>query len=293
MRRHTSFISQAKPIFRYLSKSGGISDGSLQARNWRDAIKAFGQFEEPYGNGLVQFTLSLPPEVELSPAGWHAVSCHVLTASGLPPTQTPWLAWGGEATHCDHIHIIAARQTFLGRTLDISTSIRATDRLERDLRERLGLEEGLWREDPALSLSPTIPLRRTRTNAEAARLGSDLNAAFKLTRPTNTNELNVALTASKSPWRVEQVEGPSGYLMATNLLISKSINPRRAGPAFGSAAIIQRLALAARLRAIAAAILIRRAAALIHDWFPDWTLKTGDTHDQIFNRARSNADQTR
>lgn len=36
MRRHTSFISQAEPIFRYLSKSGGIIDGSA----WSDMLEA-------------------------------------------------------------------------------------------------------------------------------------------------------------------------------------------------------------------------------------------------------------
>lgn len=119
MRRFTSFHSQAYPLLSYWSKDGEILTGSLPARTWRQATEMFAPFEAPHGAGLVHFTLSMPRGRSLSDAVWFDVINHVMAESGIPANLVPWVAWGGEHTNCDHIHIASACETFLRRELEL------------------------------------------------------------------------------------------------------------------------------------------------------------------------------
>ncbi|KQI67914.1 hypothetical protein AN189_12555 [Loktanella sp. 3ANDIMAR09] len=159
MRRYTTFPSQAFPILSYLSKDGQMMAGSMPVRSWRQACDLFQTFEAPQAGGLVHLTLSMPVGWTLADDVWLAVARRVLTASGLPSEMVPWVMWGREATRCDHIHLVAARQTYTGRHLEIATSVRETDRIERDVCQFLGLPEPVWRPDPEMVLAPPITVR--------------------------------------------------------------------------------------------------------------------------------------
>lgn len=263
MRRFLSRYDQAYPVFLYLSKSGQIMGGSLAEKEWRGAVHAFRQFEKPQGEGLVHLTLSLPSGMTMSDAEWHDVSMHVLQASGLPPDLVPWVQWGRERTTCDHIHIVAGTQTFTGRTLDVSNSLAATDRLERDLCQRFSLPEPLWRDDPGTILNPQISKRSRRKTGQAAWFATDVDRCMTRYLPTSLDELNDALDASESPWEVTPSPDRPGLLVPRNILTGRSINPRDAGTAFGSSLILKRIALAARLQAVSLQIVFDRVFRLI------------------------------
>lgn len=210
MRRYTTFHDQAGSVFSYLSKDGQILFGSLPVLNWRQACDMFSPFEAPQGHGLVHMTLSMPAGTRLSNSTWADVARLVLSRSGLPSEMTPWTLWGGEDTRCDHVHIVSALQTFGGRPLEVSTSIRATDRLERDICQRLGLPEPQWRPNPNFVLAPIIPKRSQRYSGQAAWMVSDLNAVMTDARPTTLGDLNKVLENRGSPWRVELSPGSPG-----------------------------------------------------------------------------------
>ena len=280
MRRYTSFHSLAFPLLSYWSKDGEILTGSLPARTWREAAEMFAPFEAPHGAGLVHFTLSMPKGRSLSDAIWFEVIDHVMTKSGLPTTLVPWVAWGGEKTSCDHIHIASACETFLGRELELQTSLKATDRLERDLRQRLSLPDLPWRHDPALVLAPTISKRNRVKHGQDGWFASDLNAAMRQKRPSSLTNLNLALEENGSAWRVTTSPERADLLVPTNLLTGRSCNPRRAGAAFRSSLILQRFALAARLRAIAFSLFLHRVADHIRDALPTFLQTQGKQYER-------------
>jgi hypothetical protein len=141
VRRYTTFHSLAETILPYLSKGGVVLTGSMPVRTWRQAVDFLRPFDAQHGQGIVHFTLSMPRGASLSEIQWLVVARHVLRSSGLPPEQVPWLLWGREATSCDHVHIVSACQTFVGQPLCVATSVHTTDRLECDLRQRLGLPD--------------------------------------------------------------------------------------------------------------------------------------------------------
>ena len=178
MRRYTTFPSQAFPILSYLAKDGQILSGSIPARTWRQACDLFQLFEAPQGNGLVHMTLSMPAGRTLTDNVWFAVARRILNASGLPSEITPWIMFGRETTRCDHVHIVAARQTYTGRHLEVATSVRETDRIERCVCQLLGLPEPAWRPDPEMVLTPAISVRARRKSGQAGWFADDLNAVM-------------------------------------------------------------------------------------------------------------------
>ncbi len=280
MRRYTSFHSQAYALLSYWSKDGEILTGSLPARTWREAAEMFTPFEAPHGSGLVHFTLSMPAGHSLPDAIWFDVIDHVMAESGLPTNLVPWVAWGGEHTNCEHIHIASACETFLGRELELQTSLKATDRLERDLRQRLSLPELPWRPEPALVLAPTISMRNRVKHGQVGWFASDLNAAMRKQRPSSLANLNLALEENGSAWRVMTSPERADRLIPTNQLTGRSCNPRRAGAAFRSSLILPRFALAARLRAVAFSFFLHRVADYVRDAFPTFLQTQGIQHER-------------
>jgi hypothetical protein len=289
MRRYTTFPDKARPLLSYLAKDGQILSGSLPVGTWRHACEMFRRFEAPHGEGIVHMTLSMPVGKKLSDDAWLMVARRVLTSSGLPAEQVPWLMWGREDTRCDHVHIVAARQTFTGRVLDVATSVRETDRIERDICLRLGLPEPAWRMDPSLVLAPDVPVRARRKSGQAAWLARDLNIGMSSARPTNLQELDHALDAYGSPWRMSLSGDRPGILVARNLLTGRGINPKLAGTAFSSRLILSRIALAARLRVIGVALLLRRVAEIIRQTPTLTILLKGTSDDQPSQRPRPDA----
>ncbi|MCB5200241.1 hypothetical protein LGQ03_13400 [Loktanella sp. TSTF-M6] len=280
MRRYTTFPSQAFPILSYLSKDGQILSGSMPVHTLRQACDMLRPFEAPQGAGLVHMTLSMPVGRTLTDDVWLAVARRVLIASGLPSEIVPWIMFGREATHCDHIHIVAALQTFTGRHLEIATSVRETDRIERDVCQLLGLPDPSWRPDPEMVLAPPITVRARRKSGQAAWFAGDLNAVMSKARPASLSALNDVLRARGSPWSLTLSENSPGMLIPRNVLTGKTINPRLAGSAYSSVLILNRLALAARIRAVALTVFLRRVAEAIRN-LPELThtLK-GPSHDR-------------
>jgi len=242
----------------YPSKDGHVLSGSVPEKNPKALIKFFSHFEEPKGDGLVHFTLSLPAGIQLDEEQWHEVGRHVLRESGLPPDIVPWVVWGGEQTNCDHVHIVAARQTFTGRSLEVATSVAFTQKLARDLCHRLSLPEPDWMPDPKMCLVMPIPKRRQRENPNAFQFATDLNAAMGRFRPETLDMLNRGLRRLKSPWQIEICAQNNRYLIPEHSQTGRRINPRDAGPAFSSKNILRRLAFATRLRLARTAIFLRR-----------------------------------
>lgn len=263
MRRYLTEYDRAYPVFLYLSKAGHPMGGSLLIKKWRDGIEAFGPFEKPQGEGLVHFTLSMPVGRTLTDQAWHEVATHVLHASGLPPDLVPWVQWGREGTACDHIHIVAGKQTFTRRSLEVSHSLAATDRLERDVCQRLSLAEPIWREDPGLILTPPVAKRKKGTAGQATWLANDLNDAMAKGMPVSLDELNLALEIRNSPWRLSLAPDQTGLLIPRNILTTRAVNPKDAGSAFSSSFILKRLALSARLQTVSLQLLIGRVIELI------------------------------
>ena len=258
MWRYTTFPSKAGPALCYPSKDGYVLSGSVPETNTKALIKFFAGFEKPGGDGLVHFTLSLPAGRQLSEEQWHEVVRHVLQESGLPPDIVPWVVWGGEQTNCDHVHIIAARQTFTGRSLEVATSVAFTQKLARDLCHRLSLPEPDWMPDPEMCLVMPIPKRRQRKNAAAFQFATDVNAVMGRFRPETLDMLNRGLRRIKSPWQIDICAQNAGYLIPEHAETGRRINPRDAGSAFSSKNILRRLAFATRLRLARTALFLRR-----------------------------------
>lgn len=240
------------------SKDGHVLSGSVPEKTTKALIKFFARFEEPKGEGLVHFTLSLPAGRQLSEEQWHEVARYVLRASGLPPDIVPWVVWGGEQTNCDHVHIIAARQTFTGRALEVATSVAFTQKLARDLCHRLSLPEPDWMPDPEMCLEMPIPKRRQRKNASAFQFATDVNSVMGRFRPETLDMLNRGLRRIKSPWQIDICTQNAGYLIPEDTQTGRRINPRDAGPAFSSKNILRRLVFATRHRLARTALFLRR-----------------------------------
>jgi hypothetical protein len=282
MWRYTTFPSKAAPVIHYPSKDGHVISGSFPATNTKALIKFFAHFEKPVGDGLVHFTLSLPAGRQLSENDWHEITLYVLEESGLPPAMVPWVVWGGEKTNCDHVHIIAAQQTFTGRSLEVATSVAFTQKLARDLCHRLNLPEPDWLPDPGMCLVMPIPKRRQATNAAAFHFASELNAVMSLFRPETLPMLNDGLRQIKSLWQIGVSAQNANYLIPENTETGCKINPRDAGPAFSSKNILRRLAFATRLRLARTALFLRRFSQHIgSEALPVFSTTQGHQNDRI------------
>lgn len=293
MRPYTTSHATADNILRYLSKGGQLLFGSLPITTLRQAKTALRPFEEPNGCGLLHITLSLPQGHRLTDDAWFDVTDVVLSRMGIPTNLVPWFSSGREDTHCDHIHIVSARQTFTGRKLDITTSILNTDRIDRDLRARLSFSELPWRHDSKLVLSPDIPVRRFAENPEAAKFASDLNAVMKADRPVSLAEVNKSMFRHESPyWMVPAPDG-SGLLIPTNLITGQTFNPKIAGAAFSSKLILARIKLAARLRVLAISLFLRKVAHLTRNLIPISQTNPGAHYDDTSFGPRLDAPQAR
>lgn len=165
------------------------------------------------------------------------------------------------------MHIVAARQTFTGRPLEVLTSVRETDRLERDLHERLQLDELPWQSDPELTLMPSVAKRMHRKSRQASWFAADLNAAMWAMRPTTIEDLDQAFEIQKSPWRVALDPDRTDRLVPTNSYTGRSLNPKFAGAAFSSQLILKRLSFAAHLRALGLALFLARVSELVCNHF--------------------------
>ena len=293
MRPFTTSHATANNILRYLSKGGQLLSGSLPVSTLRQAKAALRSFEEPNGYGLLHITLSMPQGHRLTDDVWFDLTDVVLSGMGIPSNLVPWLSWGREDTHCDHIHIVSGKQTFTGRKLDISTSVLNTDRIDRDLRARLSIPELPWRHDPQLILSPNIPVQIFSEHPEAAQFASELGAVMKADRPASLAEVNMAMFRRESPyWLVPAPDG-CGLLTPTNLITGQTFNPKIAGAAFSSKLILARIKLAARFRVLAISVLLRKVAQLAQNYIPISQNNTGKYHDNTSFGPRPDAPQDR
>lgn len=293
MWRYATFPSKADPLMYYPSRTGHVLSGSIPETNAKALIKFFARFEEPKGDGLVHFTLSLPAGIQLDEEQWHEVARHVLRESGLPPDIVPWVVWGGEQTNCNHVHIIAARQTFTGRSLEVATSVAFTQKLARDLCHRLSLPEPNWMPDPGMCLVMPMPKRRQRENAAAFQFATDVNSVMGRFRPETLDMLNRGLRRIKSPWQIDICAQNASYLIPENFQTGRRINPRDAGPAFSSKNILRRLAFATRLRVARTALFLRRIRQHIENKaLPEFSSYEGYNDDRTELEPQNHSRQT-
>ncbi len=252
-------------------------------------MRFFKRFEKPQGSGLVHFTLSMPESMRLSDRDWHEVGTYMLHLSGLPPDLVPWIMVGREPTRCDHVHLLSALQTWSGRELELATSPRFTDSLDRTIRHHLGIPELDWYPPPEMSL--VSPVRSGKRQRLATSFANDINHAIDLYLPATVDELNSALGRVGSNWTVSASVNQDGLLTPYEDVLKASINPADAGSHFSSKAIIARLAFARRVATARAAQFITRLSRIIHpDQIP--ALKNGTEHDDDFgHRSIENQDR--
>lgn len=252
-------------------------------------MRFFKRYEKPQGSGLVHFTLSMPEGMKLSDRDWHKVGTYVLHLSGLPPDLVPWIMVGREPTRCDHVHLLSALQTWSGRELELATSARFTDALDRTVRHHLGIPELDWHLPPEVSL--VSPVRSAKTKRIATSFANDLNHAIDFYLPATLDELNTALGRVGSNWTVSASIDQDGLLTPYDDVLKVSINPADAGSHFSSRAIMARLKFARRVATARAAQFITQLSRIIDpDQIP--TLKNGTEHDDDFGQ-RSIEDQDR
>ena len=252
-------------------------------------MRFFKRFEKPQGSGLVHLTLSMPETMRLSDRDWHEVGTYVLHLSGLPPDLVPWIMVGREPTRCDHVHLLSALQTWSGRELELATSPRFTDALDRTIRHHLGMPELDWHLPPEVSL--VSPVRSAKRQQLATSFANDINHAIDFYLPATLDELNTALGRVGSNWTVSASNDQDGLLTPYDDVLKVSINPADAGSHFSSRTIMARLEFARRVATARAAQFITRVSRIIHpDQIP--TLKIGTEHDNN-SRQRSFEDQDR
>lgn len=252
----------------------------------------FKKCEQPHGAGLVHFTLSMPEGLRLSNQEWHTVATYVLERSGLPADRVPWIMVGRESTRCDHSHIVSSRQTWSGRELEIATSKRFTDALDRDLRHHLGLPELEWSGPAHQTLVSPVRSGREKTRTLVLSFADDFNHALDRYLPSSVAELNVALAHVGSDWCVSESADDDGLLIPENEILKVTINPAHAGSNFSSRALAARMAFAKRIAVARAMQFLALIAQLIHpDQIP--TLKTGDQNVIPTKRRRSIEDENR
>lgn len=283
MRRHATFHDRADPWARYV-QTGEILSGSIPVLDAGKVVRWFKRFEKPQGSGLVHFTLSMPDGLRLSDREWHDVASYVLDVSGLPHDLVPWAMAGREKTRCDHVHILSATQTWSGRELDVATSKRFTDALDRTVRHHLGIPELAWHLPPEASL--VSPIRTFRKHDQARRFAEDFNHAMGVYLPTTLCELNSALGRVGSTWTVSGSLKPGSLLTPFDNFWQLDINPRTAGRHFSSNAIVSRLAFAKRIATARAAQFIVQLARIVHPTSIP-TLRAGKKHDIPNSRQRS------
>jgi hypothetical protein len=184
-------------------------------------MRFFKRYEKPQGSGLVHFTLSMPENMRLCDRDWHEVGTYVLHLSGLPPDLVPWIMVGREPTRCDHVHLLSALQTWSGRELELATSPRFTDALDRTIRHHLGIPELDWHLSPEVSL--VSPIRSAKNQGLATSFANDINHAIDLYLPTTVDELNSALGCVDSNWTVSASIEQDGLLRHNEVVLKVSI----------------------------------------------------------------------
>lgn len=260
MRPYRTFHDRTSQIGYYVGRDGRVLTGSVPETEPGRLMRWFECYDYPKSLGVVHTTLSLPADLHLSDADWHAVTTRVLERSGTPPDLVPWFAWGEHVSNCEHVHIVAARQTWTGRPLEVRTSRRATDALAVDLAHRLGLPEPHWCAIPDLVLTGHV---RKGAPEPVSQFANDVNRAFDHHLPTTLSELNDALIAVDSWWSVAPSPTRPGLLVPRHGQTGEDINPKDAGRAFKSASLHARLRLALHLRIGRAAMALRQLAKLI------------------------------
>lgn len=260
MRPYRTFHDRTSQIGHYVGREGRVLTGSVPETDPGRLMRWFECYDYPKGLGVVHTTLSLPPDLHLSDADWHAITTRVLERSGTPPDLVPWFAWGEHVSNCEHVHIVAARQTWAGRPLEVRTSRRATDALAVDLAHRLGLREPHWSVTPDLVLISPV---RKGARQPVTDFANDVNRAFDHHLPTTLAELNDALIAVDSWWSVAPSPTRPGLLVPRHGQTGEAFNPKAAGHAFKSAGLNARMRLALRLRIGRAAMALRQLARLI------------------------------
>jgi len=223
MRPYRAFHDRASQIGHYVGREGRVLTGSIPETEPGRLMRWFERYDHPKGLGIVHTTLSLPPDLHLSDADWHALTTRALERSGLPPDLVPWFAWGGHVSNCEHVHIVAARQAWTGRPFEVRTSQRATDALAVDLAHRLGLPEPHWCVTPDLVL--ISPVRKGALEP-ATCFANDVNRAFDHHLPTTLAELNDALIAIDSWWSVAPSPTRPGLLVPRHGQTGEDINDR-------------------------------------------------------------------
>lgn len=275
MRRYAAFHSHSTQFGNYV-RLGEVLSGSIPDTEPGKIMRWFKRFEKPQGTGLVHFTLSMPEGMRLSDCEWHDVASYVLDCSGLPPDLVPWTMAGREPTRCDHVHILSGLQTWSGRYLEVNTSKRFTDALDRTLRHHLGIPELNWNLPPEVSL--VSPVRAIKKHALAESFAKDFNHALDFYLPTTLDDLNAALGRIGSNWTVSNSMSRDGLLAPFDDFWKVSINPMEAGAHFSSKALFARLSFAKRVATARAAQFIVRLARFINpDNIP--TLRIGKQND--------------
>ena len=247
MRRYTTFPESVLSFTRYFDKGGMILASTVPALTIKDQIQYLQAFERAGKRPFYHFTLSMPEGEYLSWEEWDEVIRFVLHRSGVPVDQTPWIVVGREPASCDHIHILVAPHTFLGRPIDIRTSRKLTNKLHRDVCLRLGLPQPSICDAPQFALAS---VKKEKNEQPFMRsLKSDLDRAFVDFWPVDINAVNDALERTKSPWRLSEDRKRTGQLLATHLPTGHLLQPNTISPFYKPSLILKRLEFAARLRA--------------------------------------------
>lgn len=289
MRPFRKFHDNQTRVGEYLA-SGQILSGSIPETALGRVMRWFPLSKKPDEPRLVHITLSLPIGQQLSDDDWHKVALHVLEKSGLPANEIPWIMSGREPTKCDHVHILAGLRTWLGRSLELTTSVRSTDMLERDLRHRLGLAELEWLQPSKTSLVSPIRALHLQNRTPEMHFANDFNFALERYLPTSLEELNAALGRVGSDWTVANSIERAGLLTTVNKVSQLTINPKNAGAHFSSQALLSRLAFAHRIVVAHAAQFISALARAI-DIKQIPTQMKDDSYDRLQVGPRNSDDE--
>lgn len=243
MRCHRTFHVDANNLIAYLSKDGELMGSTVPGNTTRQKVAFLGAFAAQHGCSLVHMVMSMQKGQILPLQDWLEVGNFVLTRSGIAPFQTPWLIIGREQSSCDHIHILSATKTYLGRPLEIRTSERATHQLHCDVAQMLALPEPSPWVDGKMTLAPN----RKSKDPTLTDFVRATDESFKSHQPRDLPALNKVLAENKADWQLIPDPNKDGMVLAHQVSTARNFNPRRAGSHYSSRRIFQRLTFSARL----------------------------------------------
>ena len=182
----------------------------------------------------------------------------------------PWFATGREEKGQDHLHIVSGTETWSGRPLDVKTSTRATDMLAVELSHRLGFPEPHWLPPGTVELLGEI---RKGAPAPAFEFADHMNQTMGLYLPALIEELDDALIRTGSNWSIQKSPTSDSLLVHRNEMTDERINPKKAGAAFSSVSIGERLFLASQIHMFRVTLIHTAATCVSHSFRPYSSIK--------------------